>query len=86
LKVLDGPEVTVLCTCVLHDPKFTVKPLTTPNPILCAGHKFEDIIEIKNVSKYPMVLHITGKVLEITEKIKINPDETKKFKVRFNSK
>lgn len=38
------------------------------------------------MSKYPLVLHITGKVLEITEKIKINPDEVKKFKVRYNSK
>jgi len=32
------------------------------------------------------VLHISGKVLEINEKIKISPDEVKKFKVKFNSK
>lgn len=86
LKVLDGPEVTVLCSCILHDPKFTVKPLSTNNPVLCVGHKLEDVIEIKNTSKYPIVLHITGKVLEINEKVKISPDEVKKFKVRYTSK
>jgi glycine cleavage system H lipoate-binding protein len=71
---------------VLYDPKFTVKPLTTNNPTLCVGHKFEDVIEVKNTSKQPIVLHISGKVLEINEKVRISPDETKKFKVRYSSK
>ncbi len=63
LKVLDGPEVPLVCTTILYDPKFTIKPLTNPNPTLCLGHKLEDVLEIKNISKQPIILHIQGKVL-----------------------
>ena len=63
-----------------------MKPLTVVNPILCVGHELNDVVEVKNTSKYPIVMHISGKVLEINEKVKINPDETKKFKVRYVSK
>lgn len=44
LKVLDGSEVTVVCTCSLYDPKYTIKPLSSTNPVLCVGHKFDDIL------------------------------------------
>ena len=86
LKVLDGPEATVLCTSHIFDPKFNMKSLTVVNPILCVGHELNDVVEVKNTSKYPIVMHISGKVLEINERVKINPDETKKFKVRYVSK
>ena len=86
VKVLDGPEVAIQCGCFLHDPKFTLKPFTITNPSLIVGHEYNDVIELKNTSKYPTVFHINGKILDINEKIKINPDETKKFKVKFSSK
>lgn len=63
VKVLDGAEVAIACACTLHDPKFNIKPLTVANPSLCVGHEFNDVIELKNTSKYPTVFHITGKVL-----------------------
>lgn len=85
LKVLDGAETTILCSCNLHDPKFTVKPLTVANPMMCVGHEFNDVVEVKNISKHPIVLHISGKVLEISEKVKINPEEVRKFKVKYSS-
>lgn len=77
--------MTLMCSCTLPDPKFTVKPMTSSNPVLCVGHEYVDFIEIKNVSKYSMVLHISGKVVEINEKVRMNPDETKKFRVRYAS-
>jgi hypothetical protein len=42
--------------------------------VLCAGHEFNDVFEIKNISKYPIVFHISGKVIDIAEKVKINPE------------
>ena len=75
----------VACNCTLHDPKYTIKPFTLNNPSLCIGHEFSDVFEIKNNSKFSNVFHISGKVVEIEEKIKINPDETRKFRVKYST-
>jgi len=40
-------------------------------------------LELKNQSKFPIVLHVEGKGIQISEKIKLSPDEVRKLKVKF---
>lgn len=87
MKVLDGNETTFTCSYSVSDPKYSVKCdlFSKPNT-LCLGHALEDTLELKNQSKHPLVLHVQGTGIEISEKIKLSPDENKKLRVKFVGK
>lgn len=44
------------------------------------------MLEIKNTSKIATVFHIVGKGVMVNEKIKLNPDESKKLRIKFVGK
>lgn len=53
------------------------------SPVLCLGHMLEEFLEIKNVSKTPIVFHVEGKGIVINEKLKLSPEEVKKLRLKF---
>ena len=87
MKVLDGNEITLTCTYSVQDPKYSVKcDMFNQSPTLCVGHQLEEYVELKNQSKFPIVFHVEGKGVAINDKIKLNPEEVKKLRVKFVAK
>ena len=87
MKVLDGTEITLTCTYSVTDPKYSVKcEMFNQSPTLCVGHQLEEYVELKNQSKFPIVFHVEGKGVQVSEKLKLSPEEVKKLKVKFVAK
>ena len=53
---------------------------------MCVGHQLEEFLELKNQSRLPIVFHIEGKGIQINEKLKLNPEENKKLRLKFVAK
>jgi len=89
LKVLDGPENPVVCSYSTPDPKFNVKcEKFLAKPVIYMGHDFEDSVELKNMSKTPIVFLIeSNNYLQVTpNRFKLNGEETKKVGIKFSGK
>lgn len=85
IKVIDGAEIILSCHCTVPNPTYSVKGLSSESTVLCVGHQLQEVIEIKNTCKYPIVFHIVGKVVDINEKLIISADDSRKFKVKYKS-
>lgn len=87
MKVLDGNEVTLTCTYSIQQPKYSAKcDMLNRSNTICIGHQLEDFLELKNQSKQTIVLHIEGQGIQISDKLKLAPEQNKKIKVKFVSK